>query len=177
VHDLAGEADPPGGPVQLDATDLLGGRPVGRRLGRPGRPAQQRPHTGHQLARAERLGQVVVGAHLKPHHQVQLGVSGGEHEDGDGAVPLDAPAHLEAVEAGEHDVEDHQVGTDPLHQRHRRGPVDGHLDLQALAAEAGGHGVGDRRLVLDHHHGCHPCRVPGAACSGPARDVEMWCRP
>ena len=73
-----------------------------------------------ELARAERLRQVVVGADGEPDDEIRLGVAGGEHQHGDRAVALDAPAHLEAVEAGEHEVEDDEIGLEPLRRRRRR---------------------------------------------------------
>ena len=63
-----------------------------------------------QLARAERLGEVVVGADRQADDEVGLGVAGGEHQDGDGSLALDLAAHVEAVEPGEHEVEHHEVG-------------------------------------------------------------------
>ena len=42
--------------------------------------AQDRPDPGDELARAERLGQVVVGAELEAEQLVQLVVAGGEHD-------------------------------------------------------------------------------------------------
>ena len=65
--------------------DRLGG--VGRSFG----PAQDRPDAGDQLARAERLGQVVVGAQLEPEQLVELVVPGGEHHDRDRRVAAQLP--------------------------------------------------------------------------------------
>ena len=48
---------------------------------RPGGPAQQRPDPGDQLARAERLGHVVVAAQLQAEDPVDLVVAGGEEDD------------------------------------------------------------------------------------------------
>ena len=43
--------------------------------------AQQRARAGQQLAHAERLGQVVVGADLQAQHAVDLLGPRGEHQD------------------------------------------------------------------------------------------------
>ena len=56
------------------------------------RAAQHRAQPGQQLARAEGLGHVVVGAELEADHAVGLVALGGEHEDGDAALVADAPA-------------------------------------------------------------------------------------
>ena len=73
---------------------------------------------GGQLAAAERLREVVVGADGEADHKVGLRIAGGEHQDGHRAVALDASAHLEAVEAGEHQVQDDEVGVELLAGRH-----------------------------------------------------------
>ena len=71
---------------------------------------------------------------------------------GTGPVGLHPAADLQAVEAGQHDVEDQQVGLPGL------GRVDGGravargLHEESLGAQAGRDGVDDRRVVLDHQH-------------------------
>ena len=73
-------------------------------------PAQQRADAGRQLLGCERLGEVVVGAGLEPgDHVVGVG-PGRHHDDRHVARSADRPAHLEAVDAGQHDVDEHDVG-------------------------------------------------------------------
>src|SRR5450756_799981 len=55
---------------------------VGLRFVVAARAAQQRPNARREFARAERLGEVVVGAELQALHQILLTVLGGEHDDG-----------------------------------------------------------------------------------------------
>ena len=43
--------------------------------------AEDRLHAGEQLARLERLGQVIVGAHLQSDDTVHRVAAGGEHQD------------------------------------------------------------------------------------------------
>jgi hypothetical protein len=69
-------------------------------------PAQHGLHAGHELARLEGLGHVVVGAQLQPDHAVHHLAAGGEHDQGDVAGAADGAAQLEAVHLGQHDVED-----------------------------------------------------------------------
>ena len=74
------------------------------------RAAQQRLDPAHQLAQAERLGQVVVGAELEADDLVDLVVARRQDQDRHlGAGGADAAQHLEAVDAGQADVEDHEV--------------------------------------------------------------------
>ena len=90
-------------------------------------PAQEGLHPSHELAHAERLRQVVVGADGQADDEVGLVVAGGEHQHRDVAVLLDAAAHLQAVEAREHQVEEHQVGVQERRQVDAREAVAGHV--------------------------------------------------
>ena len=71
--------------------------------------AQQRLDAGLQFARAERLGDVVVGAKFQTDHPVSLVGGGGEHDDGYLGVAADLLAEGKAVVAGHHDVQNDEV--------------------------------------------------------------------
>ena len=76
-------------------------------------PPQYRLHARNQNARAERLGDVVCGTYLEPHDDVCLGALGREHDDryvSRGDVGFEASTDLEPVDAGQHEVEDDEVG-------------------------------------------------------------------
>src|SRR5690606_5399620 len=73
-------------------------------------PAEQRPDAGRQLLGGERLGQVVVGTRLEARHDVVGGGAGRDHDDRDVGHPADGAADVEAVDAGQHDVDQHDVG-------------------------------------------------------------------
>lgn len=64
---------------------------------------------GHQLARRERLGQVVVAADRETDDAVQLLRSSREEDDVRIGEGPDQAEDLEPVEARQHDVEDHHV--------------------------------------------------------------------
>ncbi|MEZ5139972.1 MAG: hypothetical protein R2711_14750 [Acidimicrobiales bacterium] len=174
VHDLAVLAHAPGVEVDLDVVV----EPEGAGRAPPGEDvdaAEEGLHPRHQLPHRERLGHVVVGSHGEADHQVGLVVARGEHQHGHVAVALDQPAHLEAVHAREHQVEDDQVGLEPLGVGHPGGPVAGDVDLHALAAQAGGDRVGDQRLVLHHHDAAGHARTldgRAAAASGRRRPTR-----
>ena len=82
--------------------------------------AQQRAQAGEQLLALERLDEVVVGAGVEALDAAVERVAGGEHEDRHVAVGAQAPGDLDAVELGQAEVEDDQVG----HERdgRRRAP-------------------------------------------------------
>ena len=77
-------------------------------LGRP--VAQGHPQPGLELAHAEGLGHVVVGAAVEGGDLAVLGPVGRQHDDGHGAPLPDAAADLEAVHVGQAEVEDDDVG-------------------------------------------------------------------
>ena len=72
---------------------------------------QQGLDAAHQLAQAEGLGQVVVRAQLQADDLVHLLVARGQEQDRRLVARAAQPAqHLEAVDARQADVEDHEVG-------------------------------------------------------------------
>ena len=93
--------------IDPQVAQVAGG--AGRQLGGPLDPAQQRGDPGHQLAHPERLGEVVVGTDAEPDQDVRLVVARGQHQHRDRPLGLDPPAHLVAVEPGQHHVQHHQV--------------------------------------------------------------------
>ena len=74
---------------------------------------QRGTRRAQQLALVERLGQEVVGAGLDRALDLLLVAAGGDHHDrqeGRRGRLADPPAHLVAVDAGHHDVEQDEVG-------------------------------------------------------------------
>ncbi len=80
---------------------------------------------------------------------------GGEEDDRRAllAVGLQAAQHLEAVELGQHQVEDDEVGVALARDPQRLDPVAGRGGGVAGALEVAGDHLGDRRLVVDDEHG------------------------
>ncbi len=110
---------------------------------------QHRADPGDELAVAERLGDVVVGAELQAHDLVDLGVPRRDHDDPDVAARPQLPAHLGARHAGHHEIEQHQVRAVRVVQR-EAGRAVGRLEhLEALLAEHEARGVAVGLLVLD----------------------------
>ena len=67
--------------------------------------AEDRLDPSRELARRERLGDVVVGAELEPRDAIGLLVARGEHDDRHLRAGADPAADLEAVDARQADVE------------------------------------------------------------------------
>jgi hypothetical protein len=120
-------------------------RPGARRPSGAGSPAPC-----HDLGEAERLRHVVVAAGAQRLDLVLGRVLRGQEEDG-GPVALGAQAStdLDAVDVRQHPVEDDQIGLERRDRAQRLSPCARLLDLVALVAQGGGHGVDDRRLVVD----------------------------
>ena len=70
--------------------------------------AQNALDPGDELARIERLRQVVVGADLETDDLVHVLVASGQHQDRDVGALAHAAADLEAVHVGQVEVEDDQ---------------------------------------------------------------------
>ena len=143
-------------------------------------------HPGDQLPRAERLGEVVVGADGEADDEVGLGVAGGEHQHRHRSVALDLAAHLEAVEAREHEVEHHEVGLEaPVQARRPAGPsaaistAKPSLRSRVATASAIDASSSTTRIVRVEGRGrCGHARskVRSPSCGSPAGAVEIRCR-
>ena len=117
------------------------------------RPAQDRPHARDQLLDAEGLGDVVVAAESEPADLVLGRVASGEEQDRQ--VPPaggEPPGHLEAVEVGQHHVEDQHVGPELLRPVQRLPAGTGGRDVEARVAQRHRHELRDVQLVVDHEH-------------------------
>ncbi len=64
---------------------------------------------GDELAGAERLGQIVVGAELEPEKLVELVVACRQHHDRQGRIAPDFAGHVEPVELRQPEIEDDEV--------------------------------------------------------------------
>src|SRR6187397_1320644 len=75
-----------------------------------GTSPDQGPNPRHELREGERLDEVIVGAGVQALDAVADVVASGEHEDGRPSAPgTELATNGEAVELGEHDVEDDRV--------------------------------------------------------------------
>lgn len=111
--------------------------------------ADEGVETGEEFAVGEGLGDVVVGAAVEAGDAFLFAATGGEHHDGDVAAGADAAEDFEAVDAGEHDVEDDDVdaGAEGFDGAFGAG-VDGG-DLIAVGGEVFGQQLADEAIVLN----------------------------
>jgi hypothetical protein len=178
-------------PVYLEIAHHDGHLVVHRRTaqtGAPLDPAQQRVHPRRQLPHRERLGEIVVGANGETDQEIGFVVAGGQHEHTHRSLRLNPPAHLEAVEPGQHDVEYHQVGLVGIGPGHRGRPVVRDRHVETFGPQPGGHRFGDRPFVLHHQnpplacaHGGqpkdHPWRSPAHIVNVSCADRLWHCPP
>jgi len=132
---------------------------------------QRRPHApqnrldpSHQLARGERLGDIIVGAGLEASDPVHLLAAPGHHDDRHigrlGRAPQPA-ADLEPGNPLDHPVEQDDVGGMLGGEQQGLVPVGCVLDVEILALEVPLKQVGEGGIVLDQqqaslHHRSFP---------------------
>ncbi len=128
----------------MDQDGLVGDRP---------RPPVQRPDTGDQLARLERLGEIVVGAAVQPLDPLLRPPERGQHQDGLLDTRLPQPRdRRHAVQSGQHPVHydhinprlprDPDTGLGVADARHR----------YAVVLQTFGDCDGGQCIVLDQQH-------------------------
>lgn len=147
-----GEIDVPVGHCDPSLGDVDGHLPHPHHRGfglRSLHPSQDGPYPGHQLLGAERLDHVVVGSQLQARHPVGLVGPGGEHDDRDAGVAAQRPGDVQAVQAGEAQVEDDQVRLGRAGQGQRSWPVPGGEDGHPGVLQVIPHQAGDLQLVID----------------------------
>ncbi len=112
--------------------------------------AQHRVDARDELARVEGLGQVVVGAHLEPDDAVDVLALCGEHDDRHRlAGAAQAPAHRQAVLAGQHEVEHHEMRRIALQLAVEIARIGERGHLEPLLAEIAGEEVAQAHVVVD----------------------------
>jgi hypothetical protein len=121
--------------------------------------AQDRPEPRHQLSRRAGLGDVVIRSQLQADDPVDVVALGREHENRDAALPADAPERLDAAQARQHDVQDH----DRIASRQRfRGAAVSIVDsgrLEALLLEILAEHLAQLDVVINQEHSRHRSRI------------------
>ena len=126
------------------------GDAVGHLLGRA--PAQHGADARQQLLGGKRFGDVVVGTSVQAGDLVRLVAARGQHQDGHGfGAGILAPfaRQLQAALAGQHPVEQDDIGQHGIQLALRGIAVFGPNRRKAVVAQVDGNQLGNRRLVFD----------------------------
>ncbi len=102
---------------------------------------------------AERLRNVVVGAELQTDDAIDLFAFGRKHDHGQGscrALAAEIAQDVEAVDSGQHQVENHQGRLLRANGRQRQIAAADHADLEPLLSKVVVEHLRDAALVLHH---------------------------
>ena len=139
----------------LEALDVTYGRPERPPTDRQtrsfldfARAAQHRLHARHELSRAERLGDIVVGADGKALHRVRVLDLRREHDDRDPRAGAEPAADILTGKIGEHEVQDDEARLHGLEKRESAGTGCRADRIIARPHEIGADHIHDRGLVI-----------------------------
>lgn len=132
--------------------------------------AQHRTHACKDLRPAERLGDIVVGAHVQARDAVAFLSAGADHDDRDLAARPHHAADVEAAFARQHDVEQDQIDRTLGHGGLQFAAVGGAGHVVAAFAQDAGEQRADARIVVDDDDVVRDSRYPtgrspGANCN------------
>ena len=153
----------------MKVAELHGLRIGARCAGRRGRrtPPQHRLDARHELARIERLREVVVGADFEPDDAVDVVAFRGQHDDRHVFVAAaQPPADRQTVLARQHEVEDHEIVALARELPVHLGRIRHGAHAVTLLAEVAIEQIAQPRVVVDDEdfclgfrHGRHPSEL------------------
>ncbi|MND92037.1 hypothetical protein D3C80_841810 [compost metagenome] len=165
-HAVAIEAHVPTRPVDPQTAELQAlGRGAGSELLGCLQPllAELDPQPGQQHGGRRGLEDVVVGPELQAEDLVHVAVEGGEHDDGAGKARAQIPAQGEAVLAGQHDVEQHQVRLFGLHPGQRQIPPGLQQHFYVVATEPAADELAYVGIIFNKQNAWHGGVAPAMA--------------
>src|SRR5256885_1304429 len=151
---LPGMADAVRSRVDGQLADLEHARRVGGGL----RAAEQRLDTRKQFAGTERLGDVIVGAHLEAHDAVGFIAARGEHQDGEPierVVPANFPADVQAGKLWKHEIEKQEIRRRFFQGTQAGAAVEGSLDLEPFVREIVSDEFDDILVIFNNQDAFH----------------------
>ena len=120
-----------------------------------GVPAEQRANASDQLARGERLREVIVGTELEANDLVDLGVARRQHQDRHVTLAPDPPADLEPVNVRQHHVEDDDLGPILAERLKSALAILGGEHFKAFLSKRVAEGMTQIRVVVDDQQSRH----------------------
>ena len=144
MEGVSGEACADDCDIDLDVAHLqCAGR---RRLGR----SEPRADACDELLGVERLDDIVVRSALEAAHDVGGVGLRGEHDHRHAGLGTDLRAHLDAVLAGQHEVEEHEVGFGCREDGEGLGAVSAEDRLEPLGSQYDADHFGEGGIVVNH---------------------------
>ena len=119
-----------------------------------GAAAQHGAGASEQLARTERLYDIVVGPHFEADDAVGFVIPRGQHDDRQPAAGTQLLAEHEAVPPRQHDVEDDQIDPGVAEDLHHRVAVGRDRNAVAMVPEELRQKVADLFIVIDDQEVC-----------------------
>src|SRR5262249_31589245 len=116
----------------------------------PARAAQDRLYPRDQLARAERLDDVVISPELEADNPVGLLAASRQHDDRYLALSAKDAAHFQAIYPRQHQAEHDEIRGPAPSKGERPLAVGGGCHFEAVTHEVTFHYLGDHRLVVDY---------------------------
>lgn len=139
-----------------------------------GSTARNSANAGEKNIEGEGLGQIVVSTEIQGANDVLSGIAGGEDQDGSAiAAAPQLAGDFKAIEAWEHQVENHQVEGES--RRHSKGAfaVGFGCDLVAFFLQSALEQVGDSKVVFDDQH-AHRFSISTVSSYRVSRFPEGW---
>jgi hypothetical protein len=129
--------------------------------------AQDRFDARHEFTRAERFGQIVIGAHRQTNDLIDLLRACSQHEDVWTAIVLQAATNFKTINSRKQEVEHNQVRTHHLRLLQCRFTVTRSMNDKAVSLEIGDDQIQNRLLILNNedrsgHIGYLTVSEPGA---------------
>src|SRR4051812_12259131 len=136
----------------IEGRSVLVDREAARRVARA---PQDGAHARDELADAERFADVVIRAEIQADQAIDLLHLGGHHHDGNVGEGAQLAAHLQAVAAGQHEIEQDQVRRIRPYPAHHLGTVGDAMRLVALRLQVVRLERGELRLVFHDEDPAH----------------------
>ncbi len=115
-------------------------------------------HARHHFARAERFDDVIVRAEFQTQHAIHLIAARGQHNDRHRALRAQTFEHFQAIEFGQHQIEDNQIGRVRIKRGERGVTIICRVHTEAVACEVQfqdfenlGFIVHNENVLTDHH--------------------------
>src|SRR5829696_7114533 len=111
--------------------------------------SEHRVHPGRQFTGRKGLDHIVVGPYAQPDYPVLFFALRGQHDQGHASVGVEAAAYLYAAQAGQHEIEHHQVGLGLLVEPKRLVAVASRNHSVTITPQVEAHDLSDIGLVVD----------------------------